>query len=100
LNPAKPLRKGKVLDHLVFCGYYAKYEPWIPTNALSLSPRIKKLSTDFNKLEQMIIDSIKKIEKNKADAAIANENALNQYNAIPEAPSEIENLETVANEDN
>lgn len=48
----------------------------------------------------MIIDSIKKIEKNKADAAKANENALNQYNAIPEAPSEIENLETVANEDN
>jgi hypothetical protein len=39
----------------------------------------------------MIIDSIKKIEKNKADAAAANEAALNQYNAIDEAPSELEN---------
>ena len=34
-NPAKPLLRGKILDHLVFCGYYAKYEPWMPTNPLS-----------------------------------------------------------------
>lgn len=60
-NPAKPLRRAKVLDHLVFCGWYDKYKEWIKSNELSLDPRAKKLSVDFRQLEQMIIDSIKEI---------------------------------------
>jgi hypothetical protein len=36
IDDEKPLRKGKVLDHLVFCGYYDKYKDWILQNPLSL----------------------------------------------------------------
>jgi hypothetical protein len=43
----KPLRRSKILDHLVFCGWYDKYKDWILINPLSLEPRKEKLSTKF-----------------------------------------------------
>jgi hypothetical protein len=57
----KPLRKKKILDHLVFCGYYDKYKDWILQNPLSREPRIEKLSVKFPDLEKILIKSIKSI---------------------------------------
>ena len=64
-DPVFPLRRPKILDHVVFCGWLQKYEPLILKNTLSLAPRAKKLSDDFNKLEGMILASIKEIERLK-----------------------------------
>jgi len=46
---------------MVFCGWYDKHKDFILENKLSLEPRSEKLSIEFKKLEQMIINSIKEI---------------------------------------
>ena len=71
-----PLRRAKILDHLVFCGWYDKYKDWILQNPLSLEPRKEKLSTKYPMLESMLINSIKTIEKAKNDGSEANKDKI------------------------
>ena len=67
-----PMRREKILDHLVFCGNLQAHTPFILTNELSLPPRAKKISDNFGKLEAMIMASITEIERMKVLAEESN----------------------------
>lgn len=67
-----PMRRDKILDHLVFCGNLKAHTPFILTNELSLGPRAQKISDNFGKLEAMILASITEIERMKVLAEESN----------------------------
>ena len=59
------MRRPKILDHLVFTSSTSNHAANILKNELSLAPRNKKLSEDFEELEEMILASIKEIKRLK-----------------------------------
>lgn len=88
MNPDKELRRDKVLDHLVFCGWLDKYKGWQKTNPLSLNPKEKKISDEFEDLEQMIYDSITEIERMKKLKEESGAADISKLHEVQEDPNE------------